>query len=188
MKQDVILAANTHPPTTWRVWLRVLLRDLFGTVLPAVIIAALIHVFLAQANEVRGPSMEPSLYTDQRLVIEKITYHFHGPRRGDIVVLRDPAGGAEPLIKRVIGLPGERITIADGQVFIDGVPLTEAYAQGATYSGHNNTWMVKPFHVFVMGDNRSASRDSRMFDSVPIDQIIGHAVFRYWPWQQVGPM
>ena len=95
--------------------------------MPAIVIALLIHVFLAQATRVYGQSMEPNLHTNERLVIEKFSYRFHGPRRGDVVVLRDPGGSPELLIKRVVGLPGERVTLADGRVYIDGAPLDEPY-------------------------------------------------------------
>ena len=118
-------------------------------------------------------------------MIEKLSYRFHGPRRGDVVVLHDPSGGPELLIKRVIGLPGERVTVADGRVYVDGVPLDEPYLAQPT-QGSGRSWVVPPLHVFVMGDNAVASRDSRIFGPVALDQIVGHAVFRYWPPQQIG--
>ncbi len=161
------------------------MRDLLGTIVPAVVIALLIHAFLAQATRVYGQSMEPNLHTNERLVIEKLTYRFHAPRRGDVVVLRDPAGSPELLIKRVIGLPGERVTIANGRVFVDGQPIEEPYLTQETQGG-GRSWLVPPFTVFVMGDNRSASRDSRVFGPVPLDQIVGRAVFRYWPLSEAG--
>ncbi len=182
-------ARGTSPQTnsvpTLRARLRGALRDLLGTILPAVLIALLIHAFLAQATRVYGQSMEPNLHSDERLVVEKISYRFHGPRRGDIVVLHDPAGGPELLIKRVIGLPGERVTLADGRVYIDGTPLDEPYLSQPT-PGNSRTWLVPPLTVFVMGDNRSASRDSRVFGPVPLDQIIGRVLFRYWPPGEIG--
>ena len=91
-------------------------RELVETILPAVLIALLIHLFLAQATRVEGYSMEPTLYGHQRLVIEKLSYHLHPPERDDIVVLRVPGFGPEMLIKRVIGLPGETVEVRDGQV------------------------------------------------------------------------
>lgn len=160
-------------------------RELAATVFPAFLIAFLINLFLAQSTVVLGQSMEPSLYQDQRLIMEKVGYHWHGPRRGDIVVLPDPSGGPIPLIKRVVGLPGERVTVAAGQVYIDGKLLDETYLTQAT-DGSQRTWSVPPLHVFVLGDNRSNSKDSRVFGPVPIDKIIGHAVFRYWPLTEIG--
>ncbi len=160
-------------------------RDLVGTVLPAIVIALLIHLFLAQATRVYGQSMEPNIHADQRLVIEKLSYRFHGPRRGDVVVLHDPSGGDELLIKRVIGLPGERVSVVNGHVSVDGGALKEPYLDQDTEAS-TRSWIVPPLHVFVMGDNRGASRDSRSFGPVAIDQLVGHAVFRYWPLSQFG--
>jgi signal peptidase I len=163
------------------------LRDAAGTIVPAIVIALLIHVFLAQATRVYGQSMEPNFHTNERLVIEKMSYRFHGPRRGDVIVLRDPSGSPELLIKRVIGLPGERVTLADGKIFIDGVRLDEPYLDQPTQGG-GRSWVVPPLHVFVMGDNRSASRDSRIFGAVPLEELVGKALFRYWPVGEVGPV
>lgn len=168
-------------------WLGAALQDAAGTIVPAVVIALLIHVFLAQATRVYGQSMEPNLHTNERLVIEKFSYHFHGPRRGDVVVLRDPGGNPELLIKRVVGLPGERVTLADGRVYIDGQPLDEPYLDQSTQGG-GRSWVIPPLSVFVMGDNRSASRDSRIFGPVPLEELIGRALFRYWPLGEVGPV
>ncbi len=166
-------------------WVGAALRDMVGTIVPAIVIALLIHLFLAQATRVYGQSMEPNLHTNERLVIEKISYHVHGPRRGDVVVLRDPAGSPELLIKRVVGLPGERVTLADGRVYVDGTPIDEPYLDQPT-NGSGRSWVVPPLHVFVMGDNRSASRDSRTFGAVPMEELVGKALFRYWPIEEIG--
>lgn len=175
-------SGNPAPaPSRWQG----MVRDAVGTIAPAVIIALLIHLFLAQATRVYGGSMQPNLRTNERLVVEKLSYHFHGPRRGDIVVLRDPDGGPDLLIKRVIGLPGERVMVADGRVYVDGVALDEPYLTEVT-TGGGRSWMVPPMHVFVMGDNRNASRDSRVFGPVPLENIVGRAVFRYWPLDEVS--
>jgi len=186
-EQGALTAPLPSPHRQSKSWLAGAARDLVGTVLPAVLIALLIHVFLAQATRVYGQSMQPNLHTNERLVIEKLSYRFHGPRRGDIVVLHDPLGGPELLIKRVIGLPGERVTIADGRVFVDGVLLDETYLDQKTEGG-GRSWLVPPLHVFVMGDNRGASRDSRVFGPVSLTAIVGHALFRYWPLSQVALM
>ncbi len=181
-------AGGDQPPAPTpkpRHWLVGLALDALSTLIPAIAIALLIHVFLAQATRVYGQSMEPNLHTDQRLVIEKVSYRLHGPQRGDVVVIQDPTGGPELLIKRVIGLPGERITVTDGRVYVDGTPIAEPYLTQPT-SGNGRSWVVPPLHVFVMGDNRIASRDSRIFGPVALDQIVGHAVFRYWPPEQIG--
>jgi len=161
------------------------MRELLGTFVPAIVIALLINLYLAQSTIVLGQSMEPNLHQDQRLIMEKVGYHWHGPRRGDIVILRDPTGGPIPLIKRVVGLPGERVSVAGGRVYVDGVVLDETYLHQQTASD-GRSWVVPPLQVFVLGDNRGNSNDSRYFGPVPIDTIIGHAIFRYWPLNQVG--
>jgi len=155
------------------------------TVVPAVLIALLINLFLAQATRVYGQSMEPNLHTDQRLVVEKISYRLHGPRRGDIVVIKLPQMGGELLIKRVIGLPGERIEIRQGQVYINGQPLDEPYLRKPG-RGNMSPRVVPPLHVFVLGDNRSFSNDSRSFGPVSLDNIVGRAWFSYWPPGEIG--
>jgi signal peptidase I len=167
-------------------WLVRALRELLETILPAIVIAALIHVFLAQATRVYGQSMEPNLHTDQRLIVEKISYRFHGPRRGDIVVLEQPGcDDCELLIKRVVGLAGEVIAVHDGKVYVDGEPLDEPYLTGMT-GGHYGPERVPPLHVLVLGDNRGASNDSRAFGPIHRDEILGRAWLSYWPLEQIG--
>jgi signal peptidase I len=166
-------------------WVGGLFREILSTILPAILIAVLMHLFLAQSSVVYGESMQPNFYTDQRLIVEKFSYRLHPPLRGDVVIVRDPDGGLLPLIKRVVGLPGERVTVADGQVYIDGTALDEPYLDEPT-NGPSRSWIVPPFHVFVMGDNRNNSRDSRFFGPVSTDSILGHAVFRYWPLNELG--
>lgn len=163
-----------------------LVRELLETVLPAILIALLINVFIGQATRVEGQSMEPNLHTEQRLVVEKLSYRFHGPRRYDIVVVRVPSQGDDLLIKRVIGLPGETIEFRDGQVYVNGQALEEPYVSQATRMGRAGTVVVPALHVFVMGDNRSHSNDSRSFGPVPIANIIGRAWLSYWPLEDAG--
>lgn len=162
------------------------LRDVLETILPAVLIAFLINLFLAQATQVYGQSMEPTLHSDQRLVVEKVSYRFHGPRRGDIVVLKSPQS-SELLIKRVIGLPGETIEIRQGQVYINGQELDEPYLERSK-GGNWGPIIVPPLHVCVLGDNRSFSNDSRAFGMVPIESIVGRAWVSYWPLDKVGAL
>ncbi len=160
-------------------------KEVLETIVPAIIIALLINLFLAQATRVYGQSMEPNLHTDQRLVVEKISYRFRSPQRGDIVVLKIREKSEELLIKRVIALPGETIEIKDGYVFINGQKLKEPYLSQPT-RGHYGPTTVPPEYVFVLGDNRGASNDSRSFGAIPIQNLIGHAWLSYWPVEDVG--
>ena len=161
------------------------LLELGETVLPAIVIAVLINLFLAQATRVYGHSMEPNLHSDQRLVVEKVSYRLHGPQRGDVVVLRMPERGPELLIKRIIALPAETVEIRDGNVRIDGQMLDELYLTRNT-NGTYGPATVPEGHVFVMGDNRGASNDSRVFGTVPLERIVGRAWVSYWPLEFVG--
>ncbi|HET90651.1 MAG TPA: signal peptidase I [Chloroflexi bacterium] len=168
----------------WR-WLLHALRELAETVVPAVVIALIINLFLAQATQVLGQSMEPNLHTNQRVVVEKVTYRFlHGPRRGDIVVIEMP-DQAEMLIKRVMGLPGETIEVRNGQVYIEDRVIEEPWTVNP--GGRNyGPQVIPPLHIFVLGDNRGASNDSRSFGPVPIEDVVGRAWFSYWPTEHVG--
>jgi len=164
------------------------LREILETMIPAVIIALLINLLLAQATRVYGQSMEPNLHTDQRLVVEKISYNHwwpvRGPQRGDVVVFRvNP--DSDLLIKRVIGLPGDRVEVRGGQVFINGQALDEPYLTRPTI-GDYGPIDVPPLHIFVLGDNRGFSNDSRSFGPLLLDSVIGRAWFSYWPPDQWG--
>jgi signal peptidase I len=168
-------------------------REILETIVPAILIALLINLFLAQATRVYGQSMEPSLHTDQRLVVEKLSYNrfmrhwlgLSGPQRGDVVVIRLQTQGDELLIKRVIGLPGDVVEIHDGRVFVNGQVLLEPYLAGAT-AGFYGPTIVPPLQVFVLGDNRGFSNDSRSFGTIPLEEVVGRAWFSYWPLEQIG--
>jgi signal peptidase I len=162
------------------------IREVLETVLPALLIALLINVFVGQATRVEGQSMEPNLHSEQRLVVEKLSYRFHGPQRFDIVVLKVPSQGEELLIKRVVGLPGETVEIKDGGVYIDGELLEEPFTAESTQAGRNGKVTVPPLHVYVLGDNRDRSNDSRSFGPVPIENVIGRAWLSYWPLEDAG--
>jgi signal peptidase I len=184
VKEPAAVKSTPEQFPSARRWVR-WLREAVETILPAILIAILINLFLAQPTRVHGQSMEPNLHTDQRLVVEKISYRLHGPRQGDVVVFSMPQQSEELLIKRVIGLPGETVEIRGGQVYINGTPLDEPYLNQET-RGRFGPVVVPPLHVFVLGDNRNFSNDSRAFDAVPIKNILGRAWFSYWPVENLG--
>jgi len=160
------------------------LWEVASTIVPALLLALFINGFVAHATTVDGPSMQPTLYRGQRVVTEKITYRFiHGPRRGDVAVI-DMPGEELPLIKRVVALPGETVEVQDGRVFVDGQELAEPWVTRLGGRDYRAT-RIPPLHVFVLGDNRPNSRDSRAIGPVPVDQIIGRALFIYWPPGQI---
>lgn len=161
-----------------------LLVEVVDAVLPAFVIAVLINLFVVQGTYVHGQSMEPNLHSDQRLIVEKVSYRLRGPRRGDIVVVR-VQGHEMPPIKRVIGLPGETIEIREGHVWIDGQSLDEVYLADIVQQDYG-PYTVPSQHVFVMGDNRNVSGDSRMFGPVHLADVWGRAWLSYWPPQVFG--
>jgi signal peptidase I len=160
-----------------------LLREILETALLTLIVFLVLNT-LTGRFQVRGQSMEPTLHNGQYLVVSKLAYWLRPPKRGDIVVFHPPNGAADDYIKRIVGLPGERVTIGDGEVRVDGVPLQEPYVprQGA-YSG---SWELGSDQYFVLGDNRSNSSDSHTWGTLPGENIIGKAWLCYWPPEAWG--
>jgi len=155
----------------------------------AVVAALLIITFVGQSFVVEGSSMLPNLRDGERLLVEKITYRFREPARGEVVVFRHPGDPSKRLIKRVIGLPGDTIAIAQGRVYVNGVALEEDYINGPMVRWQTVGPLVVPAdHYFLMGDNRNASLDSRdpSLGFVAKSQIVGRAIVRYWPLPRVA--
>ncbi|MGC9396614.1 MAG: signal peptidase I [Anaerolineae bacterium] len=161
-----------------------LVRNVLETVLPAIVLAFLITHFVGQRTLVLSCSMEPNLHENQQLIVDKLTYHFRQPERGEIVVI-DMGEGEIPLIKRVVGLPGETLEIKDNRVLIDGQVLSEPYLAEAYQRDYGPVTIPKD-SVFVMGDNRNNSRDSRMIGAITLDRIVSRAWVRVWPVEDIG--
>ncbi|MEG2213561.1 MAG: signal peptidase I, partial [Clostridiales bacterium] len=158
-------------------------------VIIAFAIAFLLRAFVFEVTQVEGPSMSPTLVTDDKLITSKLAYTFGQPQRGDIVVLDAPDAEGQYYIKRVIGLPNERITIKDGRVYINDLNLTETYLTQLLTDGDVDL-LIPEGYYFVMGDNRGDSRDSRM-ESVGLiskNALDGKAVFRIYPWDKMGSL
>ena len=150
-----------------------------------------IRYFLIQPFYVRGASMEPNFHDNEYLIINEIGYRFAAPQRGDIVVIKSKINAKEYLIKRVIGLPEEKIEINSGEVKIfnndnpEGKILLEEYlARGITTNG-NYIITLKSDEYYVMGDNRPSSLDSRSFGAIKKDEIVGRAWLRAWPFHKL---
>lgn len=154
------------------------------TVGKSLILAAAIIMFIGQVTIVEGHSMEPNLHDNQRLVMDKISYEFYEPQRGDVVIIELP-DSEKALIKRVIGLEGETVEIRDDHVYVNGVMLAEPYQPNHPLAPHPPT-TVPTEHIFVMGDNRPNSRDSRSFGTVDIYRVVGKARFSIWPPETFG--
>lgn len=150
--------------------------------LQAGILAAIIIIFVAQSHLVDGQSMENTLFDRERLMVDKLSYRFIEPKRGEIIVFKYPKNPKSRFVKRVIGIPGDVIEIRDRVVYVNGVPLDEPYIKAPTYYNMSPV-KVLPNHVFVMGDNRNNSLDSRFADvgQIPYELIVGRALFSYWP-------
>lgn len=157
----------------------------------SIVLALGIRTFVAEARYIPSESMLPTLEVNDRLVVEKISYHFNPPKRGDIVVFWPPdelfeeGERRDAFIKRVIGLPGDTIEVADGVVYINDEPLDEDYTkEPPTYSWGPET--VPEDAYLVLGDNRNSSYDSHSWGFVPAENIIGKAVVRFWPPGRLG--
>jgi signal peptidase I len=158
----------------------------------ALILAFLIRVFIAEPRYIPSDSMLPTLLTGDRLVVEKVSYKFHSPSRGDILVFQPPTklqilgyDKNQAFIKRAIALPGETLAVRDGMVYINNRPLVESYlAEPPTYNLQPIT--VPEGNLFVMGDNRNNSNDSHVWGFLPIDNVIGRAIFRFFPFDRIG--
>jgi len=153
----------------------------------SVAISAFIIIFLYQPVRVEGTSMLPMLEDQDRLFINKIAYRMGEIHQGDVVVFQYPRDHSKSYIKRVIALPGDRLWIDHGTVYVNGVRLPEPYVPNRFTDERTQPEMVlPPQEYFVMGDHRSISSDSRDFGPVDRNLIYGKAVFVYWPMEQVG--
>jgi len=157
------------------------LRELIQLMLIVVLLRVGMDIFLPRYM-VDGASMEPNFHTSQRVIVDRFTMVLSGPARGDVIVLDSPANSDELLIKRVVGLPGEQITIRDGRVYVNDEALSEPYVlEFCTYRSCEGTWQLGPDEYFVLGDNRMHSLDSHSFGPVKAGSIQGIARVRYWP-------
>jgi signal peptidase I len=154
-----------------------------------------IRYFIAQPFVVRGASMEPNFSDREYLVIDEESYYFREPERGETIVFRYPRDPRQFFIKRVIGLPGERVEIKNGRITIynsayqDGFTPQEEYLDPARRLTHPDTGVVLGGgEYFVLGDNRDFSSDSRLWGALDRDLIVGRAVFRAWPFDRFGPV
>ena len=158
-------------------WKRFVL-DIIETIILAVVLYFGINAISARVR-VDGFSMNPTLQNGEYVLVSRLAYKFDTPQRGDIIVFGIPTDQDQDLIKRVVGLPGETVSVRQNMVLINGIPLEEPYiAQAPLYSGE---WTVPHGNLFVLGDNRNDSKDSHQWGMLPTDNIIGKALLIYWP-------
>jgi len=151
-----------------------------------------VYLFIMMPNQVKGASMEPTFQSGDYILTSKITYKLRPIERGDVVVFKSPRNPDIEYIKRIIGLPGDKILVSNGQVFVNDQLINENYISANTnlwengYLKENEPIIVPKNYVFVMGDNRPRSSDSRDFGPVPISSVEGVVFYRYFPPQKAG--
>lgn len=190
MKNSTTSKDDTGESPIWLQWRKQ--QENVTLIVMALCLALLIRTFIAEPRYIPSDSMLPTLHQGDRLVVEKVSYRFHPPHRGDIVVFNPPEqlqlrGYAkdQAFIKRVIGEPTDKLNIGEGKVYINNQPLLEGYtAEPPAYT--LSSQLVPEGKFFVMGDNRNDSNDSHVWGFLPENNIIGRASFRFWPLNRIG--
>lgn len=182
---------------------RSLLREWGPLVIGTLIVALVIRALVLQSYEIPSGSMFPTLENGNRVVVNRLSYDVGELQRGQVIVFDKPVivEGENDLIKRIIGLPGETLRLVDGTVYIDGLRVVEPYvlAEGSTNTAgpipgcdqaiaDPNQCVIPEGHVFVLGDNRTGSEDSRVFGPVDVDTIVGRAFWTVWPPTDLGQL
>ncbi len=166
--------------------------DILETVVFIGSLFIVVYLFIMQPNQVKGASMDPTFNSGDYIFTSKVTYKFRSYNRGDVVVFKSPRNPDIEYIKRIIGLPGDKVMIKDSEVYVNGVKLTENYIAAKTnlwengFSKNGEEVTVPDGELFVMGDNRPRSSDSREFGPVPEDTVIGQVFYRYFPSTKMG--
>jgi len=189
--------ADPAKPTANRRALGCLL-ELVETVVLTLILFLVIQNFVAQPFQVQQFSMQNTIQDGQYVLVDRLTPRFDGYHRGDIIVFTPPVSVDEsperkPFIKRVIGIGGDTVELRNGKVYVDGVALDEPYlyaidgsTQATAPEGDGTSWTIEPGQLFVMGDHRARSTDSRQFGPIEVDAVIGRAWLRYWLLNDLG--
>jgi signal peptidase I len=160
-----------------------------------IVMAVLLRTFIFVPYEIPSKSMQDTIMPGDMVFSEKVSYYLHGPERGDIITFTDPEVSTRTLIKRVVATGGQTVDLLDGKVYVDGQPIDEPYTGGKpsyalsrTASGVNISYpyTVPEGSVWVMGDNRTESQDSRYFGAIPVNTISGRAAMVYWPLSSFG--
>ncbi len=170
------------------------LIEVVETLVLTLVIFLVIQNFVAQPYEVQQPSMEQSFEPGDYVLVDKLTPRFDDYSRGDVIIFAPPPGFAEggtttPFIKRVIGLPGDTVSIHEGKVWVNGVAIDEPYVyegQPTDPPAGQTTWVIPAGELFVLGDHRAVSEDSRVFGFIQKSSVIGRAWLRYWPFSAFG--
>ncbi len=166
--------------------------EFFETIVVIGAIFALIYLFVAQFHKVSGNSMVPTFHNGDFLITEKLSYRFGTPKRGDIIVLKNPRDESVEFIKRIIALPGDTVRVESNSVYVNDLLINEKYlppetpTQAGAFLTEGKTVKAGPNQYFAFGDNRNHSSDSRDWGSLSKKEIVGKAFFRYWPPNVIG--
>jgi signal peptidase I len=153
----------------------------------AFVLALLVQQFIVKPFAIPSPSMEPTLVEGDRVLVNRLVYHFRSPERGDVIVFHPPGRpGSDPFIKRVVAVGGDTIAVHDGSLYVNGVAQDEPFIKEHLIIGDFPETTIEPGYVWAMGDNRNNSGDSRVFGPVPLDSIMGKAFAVYWPLSRAG--
>jgi signal peptidase I len=166
--------------------------DILETVVFIGSLFIVVYLFILSPNQIKGASMEPTFKSGEYILTSRVTYKLRRPNRGDVVVFKSPKNPDIEYIKRIIALAGDKILVENGEVFVNGIKLEETYISSKTglwESGYLKEGVVSTVpndNVFIMGDNRPRSSDSREFGPIPIATIIGQVFYRYFPTTVMG--
>jgi signal peptidase I len=166
--------------------------EILQTIVFAISIFLFIYLLVLQPHRIKGSSMEPNFHDGEYLLTDKISYRFNEPKKGDVVVFKAPPTYEDEFIKRIIGVPGDRVVVTSNGVFINDLPLIESYLPTSIrtlpgrFAKEAETLVVPEGQYFVMGDNREHSQDSRNIGFIPKDKITGRAWVVYWPVSEAG--
>lgn len=166
--------------------------DLIQTLVILGAIFTVIYLFVAQPHKVSGNSMVPAFLSGDYIITDKLSYRLGQPKKGDVIVLKNPRDESQDFIKRIIARPGDTIKIEGGQVFVNDMALSESYlpadlkSSSGAFLQEGETVKAGPNQYFVLGDNRGHSSDSREWGAITRGEIVGRAFFRYWPLASFG--
>ncbi len=167
--------------------IRLWMIEVVVIVAAAFVLALLVQAFIVKPFAIPSPSMENTLLEGDRVLVNRLVYHFHPPRRGDVIVFHPPGNhGSDPFIKRVVAVGGDTIAVHDGTLYVNGMAQDEPYLKDPFIEGDYPETEIETGYVWAMGDNRNNSGDSRVFGPVPLDAIMGEAFAKYWPISRIG--
>jgi signal peptidase I len=163
------------------------LIEIVVIVAAAFVLALLVQQFIVKPFAIPSPSMEPTLMEGDRVLVNRLVYHFHPPHRGDVIVFHPPGRtGSDPFIKRVVAVAGDTVAVHDGMLYLNGVAQDEPYIMEYPIEDDYPETYIPEGYVWAMGDNRNNSGDSRVFGPVSLDSIMGEAFAVYWPLSRIG--